>query len=96
MINAKHFEFVTSTLANTANTCPQLVFFLPLYIVTYSSFYSCRTKTKQLRREKTLEMRQIHEEEQRNLKIALKDLKSKLTTAKQRELEIQRDTLGRK
>ena len=55
-----------------------------------------RTKVKQLHREKNLESRQIREQEQNNARIALKDLKSKFTIAKQRELEIQKDTLNRR
>ena len=59
-------------------------------------FLLFRTKVKQLRREKNLESRQIREQEQNNARIALKDLKSKFTIAKQRELEIQKDTLNRR
>ncbi len=55
-----------------------------------------RTRVKQLRREKTVETRQIREHEQNNARIALKDLKAKFTTAKQRELEIQKETLNRR
>ena len=63
---------------------------------TWSLFLFFRTKVKQLRREKNLESRQIREQEQNNARIALKDLKSKFTIAKQRELEIQKDTLNRR
>ena len=59
-------------------------------------FLLFRTKVKQLRREKNLESRQIREQEQNNARIALKDLKSKFTIAKQRELEIQKDTMNRR
>ena len=63
---------------------------------TWSLFLFFRTKVKQLRREKNLESRQIREQEQNNGRIALKDLKSKFTIVKQRELEIQKDTLNRR
>jgi len=55
-----------------------------------------RKTTRQLRREKAIEVQQVREQEQTKASIGLKDLAVKLHQEKQREIELQKDILRAK